>query len=1272
MKSDYLRDQLRGLQRRQLWLGLGWKIAACWALAAVAGVLLIWLQGELAWSSALIVPILAGLAATLVTAVAMHHYQKSPDARAMAQRVEQAFPELKGVLLTAVQQDVPAGREPNFLQQRVLEEAASHGERHDWRRIVPGSQLVLAHGAQFAALVCFALVLANVRQAPRANFGTAWASVDGIEVSPGDTKLEKGETLVVLARFGKKLPATVNLIVKSSGNAARTTPLVKSLADPVFGGSVPEVDGDLTYQLAYGAARTREFKVSVFEHPKLVRSDADLTFPDYTKLPPKHLADSRRIGAVEGTKLDLTLQLNKPVAAAKLVARNKEKTVIPLTVDPAQPVAKLPAFALTTSQAYDLQLIDAEGRANKTTAPIFIDVQPNRRPELKLASPRGDLQPSALEEIVFDGTVFDDFGVPAYGLTYSIAGRDAKDVPLGVGTAAKEKRSFSHTLKLEELGAKPDDLVSWFVWADDIGPDGAVRRTNSDMYFGEIRPFDQIFRESQQGQEEQQGGGGGGGNQARKLTELQKQIINATWKLQREGRTSKYAEDEKVVRDSQQDALEQAQEALGNAGNPRAQAMWQAAAEQMVTALDHLKDAMKGPEPLPKALAAEQAAYQALLKLQARETQVTRRNRNQRGGGGGGGGQNQRQLDQLDLTQEENRYETQRQARAQPNQQRQEQLQVMNRLQELARRQQDLNERLKELQTALQEARTEEEREEARRRLKRLEEEQRQMVADMDEVRQRMDRQENQSQMANQRQQIEQARDDAQRAADAAAQGSAAQALAAGTRAQRQVQQARDELRKESSNQFADDMRDMRNEARDLAQKQDEINQQLEQLGNTQRRSLSDSVDRKDLLDQLTQQKERENKLLDHATQVSQQSESSEPLLSRQLEEAVRKLSQDDSGAVKQTREDMLRDGQMTRDLADRLRQTLDRDGGGKVIEMAGELLKEGQNSQARQAGQRARAGIEELRRGVERAAESVLGDDTEQLKLAQSELDKLTQQLQRELAQAQGENREGQPGQQGQSGQPGENREGARTAQRGERGEGQQPGQQPGERQPGQGQQPGEQVADATQPGQQGQRGEQGQQPGQQGQGQQGQEGQQGQGGQQPGQSGQRGGQRGGQQVAQGGNRGGGNRGGIDLSQIFNGGVDAGGPGGISAWRATDWVGGPFTGNNFGPWLERLRNVEDLLDAPDLRNQVTTTIERARALRRDLQNDRTKPDWVKVQLQIVKPLVEVRARLAEEIARRDSKDSLAPIDRDPVPTRFAESVRRYYEELGKDKPDSK
>src|SRR6185369_9802665 len=114
---------------------------------------------------------------------------------------------------------------------------------------------------------------------------------------------------------------------------------------------------------------------------------------------------------------------------------------------------------------------------------------------------------------------------------------------------------------------------------------------------------------------------------------------------------------------------------------------------------------------------------------------------------------------------------------------------------------------------------------------------------------------------------------------------------------------------------------------------------------------------------------------------------------------------------------------------------------------------------------------------------------------------------------------------------------------------------------------------------------------------------------------------------------------------------------------------GGPFTGaGNFAPWTNRLRDVEELLDSPDLRNALATARERARLVQRQAVDSRTKPDWAVVQLQVLKPLVEVRSRVAEELARHESKDSLAPIDRDPVPNRFADSVRRYYEELGKDK----
>lgn len=1289
MNNDFLKSRLQRVARRFQWIGLWRKLAACWALAALVSLALIGFQRVTGWTSPFLLPAVVALAGTVALAVALRHFERRPDYRWIARKVEANHPELNGLLLTAVQQTIETGQEPGYLQNRVIQEATARSQEQDWTKVVPKRRMVAIQGLHLVALVCFAFALINLRVEPIIGEAARWTGVDGMTVSPGDTSIEKGESLVVLARFGQRLPASVNLVVRENGAAPRSIALVKNMNDPIFGGSVPEVATDFVYHLEYRGQKTRDFKVSVFEHPRLARSDVELTFPDYTKLAPKRIEDTRRVSAVEGTKLGLALQLNKPVKSARLVSRDAQKTVIPLVVSADKAVATLPDFLPEKSAAYDLQLVDAEGRANKISSSFSFDVQPNRPPEIKLTSPRGDLRPSALEEVTFDGTVWDDFGSPAYGLAYSVAGAEPKVIELGRDVTAKEKRNLAHLLRLEEMEAKPDDLISWYVWADDVGPDGKVRRTNGDLYFAEVRPYDEIFRESQMPGDDQQqngGGGGGAGSETRKLTDLQKQIINATWKIKRDGKSDHYEEDVKVVTESQAEVLSKANAQAADAQTPRQQSLWKSVTQEMEKALEKLKASATDPGPLAEALPPEQAAYQALLKMQARETNVTR---GQRGGGGGGGGQmTQRQIDQLDLKQNQNRYETQRQARAPQNQERSEQLAVMNRLQQLARRQQDLNERLKELQTSLQEARNDQEREELKKRLKRLEEEQRQMLADADEVRQRMDRAENQSNMSDERKQLDQTRDDLQKAADAAADGSVAQALASGTRAQRQLQQLRDDMRKENSSQFAEEMRDMRNEARELAREQELVTEKLDALNNsaTQRRTLSDTGDRKEALDKLEQQKDRISKLVDRATQVSEQAENTEPLLSRQLYDSLRKLSQDDANSVKQMRQELLGSGRLTRDLYDRLQKASESEKSGKALDLTRELLRDGFVTEAGQAGQRARSEIDELRKGVERAAESVLGDDAEQLKLAQSELNELTDQLAKEIDQAgaAGEKTDG-PGQAGNQpgNQPGDRGDRQANNERANAAGGDQPGDQPSTA-PGQG--PGDRQAQNGRPGQAGGRGQPGQakQPGQPGQaGQPGSEGQQqasagqpgggqGQGNSdanagdpsaQPGQQGGGGEQR---QAANGragrGGANGGNRGGLTLDNILGGGVGGG------AWNEGRFAGGPITGEDFNRWTERLGDVEQLLDSPDLRNAVATARERARLLRKDFRTELKKPDWAVVRSEIMKPLVEVRARVAEELARRDPKDVLAPIDRDPVPNRFAEAVRKYYEELGKDK----
>lgn len=126
----------------------------------------------------------------------------------------------------------------------------------------------------------------------------------------------------------------------------------------------------------------------------------------------------------------------------------------------------------------------------------------------------------------------------------------------------------------------------------------------------------------------------------------------------------------------------------------------------------------------------------------------------------------------------------------------------------------------------------------------------------------------------------------------------------------------------------------------------------------------------------------------------------------------------------------------------------------------------------------------------------------------------------------------------------------------------------------------------------------------------------------------------------------------------------EGGGEGGDQGTRRA-----PITGEGYADWSDRLRNVEELLDVPDLRNEVAGVRDRARNMRLDFKKQGKAPQWDVVRVQIAQPLAEVRSRINEELARRESKDSLVPIDRDPVPQKFSELVRRYYEKLGSGTP---
>lgn len=129
------------------------------------------------------------------------------------------------------------------------------------------------------------------------------------------------------------------------------------------------------------------------------------------------------------------------------------------------------------------------------------------------------------------------------------------------------------------------------------------------------------------------------------------------------------------------------------------------------------------------------------------------------------------------------------------------------------------------------------------------------------------------------------------------------------------------------------------------------------------------------------------------------------------------------------------------------------------------------------------------------------------------------------------------------------------------------------------------------------------------------------------------------------------------------------GGSGGRQGWffdEATELPRtGPITGEGYRDWADRLQQVQELLTDPALANEAARVADEARAMRVDHQRNNEPPQADELRTRISEPLVELRNRVLEELARKGAENPNVPIDRDPVPPAFRDLVRRYYTELG-------
>ncbi len=718
----------------------GAAVAATVVLVGLVAVLLLASDGlPLVFTAAVVL-----LTAFLGLGWALWPCRVKPTDRQIARLIEERSPDLDDVVVTAVDYAVRPDASP-----RMIVALAS-----DAARVLSGlnvdavvSRESLRQAAFRAAAATAALAIVVALFTPAFSRATNVASAYlfparlNVQVMPGTTKVRAGQPLTITARIGGLVGELVPSLTVAVGADARTIRMLPTAEPGTFAVTIDNVAASFAYNVSAGSARSSDYVVTVIRPARVERIDLHYDFPRGLGLEPRTDEDSGDIYGPAGTKVRLTVVTDKPIAQGSLLLGDGTK----IDLD-GQSQSLAGALTIEEDGSYRVALQDQDGLESPGDTEYFIRTLDDRPPDVRILRPASDKQVTALEEVLIEARADDDYGISSFDLVFQTPSGKQRIVPLR-GVQGGLTAAGLHTLFIEDLGVQPGDFVTYYARARDVNRGRRSTEARSDIFFLEVKPFEEEFVAAQSQAMGQGAGMQGGGLEG--LAQAQKDIIVATWKLDaraRRARDSGSQQDIKVISKAQSDLRGRAEKAsaqfsrLGTDARRRRSAQGPPPGDDPIgRAIEAMGRAVNELDKLDttSALPHEMESLNQLLKAEAenKRRQVTRQQQ-----AGGGGGMNRPEADLSSLFDQELRrrqetnYET-------PNstEEREETTQddPLERIRELARRQDALNRQQRDL------ARSREQMDEAelKRQLERLTREQNELRQQAEQLGQRLQQQ---------------------------------------------------------------------------------------------------------------------------------------------------------------------------------------------------------------------------------------------------------------------------------------------------------------------------------------------------------------------------------------------------------------------------------------------------------------------------------------------------------------------------------------------------
>ena len=1081
-RESYAELQEKILGARRVWRrGLFWTGAAIvltGLLAIVVGESIVdWLMPL---PSPVRLALLAGL--VIVTGYLLYRHLIQPlraslTLRDVALNVERHYPSLEDRLVSAVQF---GNREPNdaieaHMLQRLLEDTTESVKGIDFKATVDGSRTRKHVGIAvlvLAACAVLSLLFPSEIHTSLLRVLVPWEKTEPIlttklTVTPGNARILRGKSLPIHVTVTGKSADKVVLAytararlqsppTEEGRSAAPRDALTEQQINMVqnpgdkrgFTYEIFNIDADMEYYVQANEATSERYTVEVFEMPRVTDIAVAYTYPEYTALKSVVQQGTGDIHAVVGTRAEIRITTNKAIQTATFILKNHIKKVdidnvdvgttqrdvnVPITLSERLANDRKMVISdgniltttvdVTEDGTYAVELLCIDGFNNEIPVEYKIRAVPDNAPEVVIKEPGRDIKATKLEEVQIVAEAKDDYGVEKLSLMYRVGAGDLQELAMETADIEeKHLRRGTYTFYMEEFDVAPGEVISYYAQATDNNTRTGPGEASSEIYFIEVRPFNERFQEEDGEQGEP------APNVILELIATQKQIIRETWKhinAAPAAVTEKYQSAVKKTGEKQSEIAAQTQRFVDEIS----MAMQTAAVAPEILmnledAVDRMREAsqrLNAVQPT-EAMPAEQEALELLIKVSIELPKVLTQMRNS----------NAQAAENLELEMEELQSEMEQDRNELEQEMREQTQEMLEQAREMLEEQQQLNQQSQQLGRENQPSPSE---------MQQNSQQQGQLSEQAQQMAQQLGQMQGSGQGSSQSTQaqrltqagqaMQQAGEQMQQASQGMQQQEPQQSAAKGEQAAARLEEAIEQLERVAAELSDDALEDAVQALQQLTEEQSEVQQQTQELRNraaqnAEKDSAMQPEDFRQASDLANQQRELQRDLesLEGALQQLQEQLNAEnPEAARNVADATNRLTEEQTASDMATAQRALQ-WRSFRAADQNQRAVLE------TLEQAQADLQQARANMATTEEEQLEAALEQLQsmeeqmqdiqrelQAMEAQEDSPAREDTERMPQAIKDLAEQQQQLQERMQQAQ-QAMQGQNGQDGQDGQ--------------------------------------------------------------------------------------------------------------------------------------------------------------------------------------------------------------------------------------------------------------